>query len=130
MEGGEGLWGVEGVEEGVGGDVRREGKLNEDSVHGVVMVQIMDEAQHLVGGDGGRRRVHPTGEAELLAGGDFGLGVKPRGGILADEGSSPALANAFGGETRDFAFQFTQTLVPELVSIRWPSGDSTSLVSV
>src|SRR5258708_18512684 len=122
MEGGEGLWGVEGVEEGVGGDVRREGKLNEDSVHGVVMVQIMDEAQHLVGGDGGRRRVHPTGEAELLAGGDFGLDVKLRGGIFADEDSSQAWANAFAGEARDFAFQFSENLVADFSSLQEPFG--------
>src|SRR6202043_1493368 len=70
--------GIDGFENALGVDVGREGKLNENSVHGVVIVQIMDETQHLVGGDGGGRRVHPTGKAELLARGDFGFDVELR----------------------------------------------------
>src|SRR5712692_377449 len=119
--------GIDGFENALGVDLGREGKLDENAVDGVVVVQVLDEAQHLVGGDGGGRGVHPTGQAELLAGGDFGFYVEQRGGIFADEDGSQAGANAFAGEADDFAFQFSEDFVADLDSVENACGHSISL---
>jgi hypothetical protein len=114
--------GIDSFENALGVDLGREGKLNENPVHSVVIVQLLDEAQHLVGGDGGGRCVHPTGETELLARGDFGFDVELRGGILAYEDGRQAWANAFAGQARDFAFQFSEDFVADFGSIKEPCG--------
>src|SRR4029077_6257240 len=70
------LRGIDSLENALGVDLGREGKLDENAIDGVIVVQVLDEAQHLFGGDGGRMRANPTGQAELLARGDFGFHVK------------------------------------------------------
>ena len=116
--------GIDGLENALGIDLGREGKLDENAVDGVVIVQVIDEAQHLVGGDGGGRRVHPTGQAELLARGDLGFDVELRSGIFTDENGSQAWANALSGETGNFAFQFSEDFVADLGSVKDACGHS------
>ena len=77
--------GIDRFENALGVDLRGEGKLDENAVDRVVVVEIVNEAEHLVRGDGSGRRVHPAGDAELLASGDFGFYVELRGGIFADQ---------------------------------------------
>ena len=113
------LSGIDGFENALGVDLRREGKLDENAVNGVIVVQVTNEAQHLVGGDGGERRVHPTGEAELLAGGDLGFDVQLRGGIFAGEDRSQAGTNAFAVEAGNFAFQFREDFVANFRSVEY-----------
>src|SRR5713226_10355138 len=116
--------GIDSFENALSVDLGREGKLDENAVDGVVVVQVLDEAQHLVGGDGGGRRVHPTGQAELLARGDLGFDVELRSGIFTDENGSQAWANALSGETGNFAFQFSEDFVADLGSVKDACGHS------
>src|SRR5712672_499879 len=77
--------GINGFENSFGVDLRREGKLNQDSVHRIVVVKVFHKVQHLFGSDGSRGSVHPTRQPELLGGGDLGFYVELRGGIFADQ---------------------------------------------
>src|SRR5712671_931220 len=76
--------GINGFENSLGVDLRREGKLNQDAVHRIVVVKVAHKMQHLLGGEGGWGGVHPTRQTELLGGGDFGFYVELGGGIFAD----------------------------------------------
>jgi hypothetical protein len=82
----------------------------------------MHEAQHLLGAGDGGRCVHPTGEAELLARGDFGFYVELRRRIFADEDGSQAWANAFFAKAGNFAFQFSEDFVADFDSVEKPCG--------
>jgi hypothetical protein len=61
----------------------RRRQLNQDAIHSVVVVEFIDQAKQFVRGNRGGRRVHPAGQPDLLASGNFGFDVKLRGRIFA-----------------------------------------------
>ena len=121
--------GIDGFENALGIDLGREGKLNQNAVHVIVVVEVAHKTQHLVGGDGGGRGVHPTGEAELFGGGNFGLDVKLRSRILADEHCGQTGADSLRDQERDFSFQFDEDFVADLDSVKDACGHSWPLSS-
>jgi hypothetical protein len=121
------LCGIDGFENALSVDLGREGKLDKNSIHSAVIVQVLDETEHLFGSDRRGRRVHPTGKAELLARGDFGFDVELRGGIFADKDSGKTWVNAFIGEADDFAFKFSEYFVPDFSAVEKPCGHCCSL---
>jgi hypothetical protein len=75
-------------------DLGGERELDENAIHGVVTVEILDEFEHLSGCDAGGRSVQPASEAELFARGDLALDVELRCGIFANQNSGKAGTNA------------------------------------
>ena len=112
------LGGIDGFENEFGIDLRRQGQLDEDAVDGVVAVEVIDELQHLAGGDSRGRSVHPTGDAELFAGGDFAFYVKLRSGIIADKHGGQAGANALGGHGGDFDLELGEDGVADFKAVK------------
>ena len=108
---------IDGFEDLLGIDLRGKGKLDEDAVDRIVVVEILDQFQKSFGGDGGRRRVQPVGHAEMFAGGDFTFDVNLGSGIFADEDRGKAGANALGGEASHFGFQFGEDFVANFQAI-------------
>src|SRR5882724_6026212 len=116
--------GINSFENSLRVDLRREGKLNQDTVHRVVVVEVAHKIQHLLGSAGGGRGVHPTCQPELLGGGDFGFYVKLRGRIFADQDSGQTGADAFTGKAGDFTFQLSEDFVADFGSIQYACGHS------
>src|SRR5260370_40370013 len=118
---------IDRFEDALGVDRGREGKLDEDAVDGLVAVQSVNEAQHLFSADGCGGCVHPTGDAELFARGDFGFDVELRGGIFADEDRSQTRANAFMAKADDFVFQLGEDFIADFSSVENPCGHRSPL---
>ncbi len=76
--------GVHGFQDFLGVHVRRQRKLNEDAVHVISAIQIIDDGKKLGGCDGRGRRDLKAGEAQFFAGRDLALYVNFRSGIIAD----------------------------------------------
>ena len=96
--------GINGFEDALGIDLRRQRKLNQDAVHVVVAIQVFDDGEHFEHVDSGWRRDKRAGEAELFAGGDFAFHVELRGGIFADEDSCETGTNACRSKQTHFVF--------------------------
>ena len=94
--------GLDSFENFFGVDLFGERKLDEDAVDVVVAVEIVDEFKHVLGCGRGERRVQPTGDAELFAGGDFAFDVELGGRIFSDEDGGETGTDALGVEARDF----------------------------
>src|SRR5882724_11170241 len=82
-------------------DLFGEGKLHQDAIDVVVAIEIFDKFKHVLGGRSGERRVQPTGDAELFAGGDFAFDVELGGRIFSDKDGGEAGTDALGVEARD-----------------------------
>src|SRR6266404_4212206 len=103
--------GINGFENSFGVDLRRERKLNQDSVHRIVVVKVFHKVQHLFGSDGSRRSLHPTRQPELFGGGDLGFYVELRGRIFADKDGGQTGTDPFASKASDFASQFSENFV-------------------
>src|SRR5712671_575869 len=110
--------GINSFENSLGVDLRREGKLNQDAVHRIVVVEVAHKIQHLLGSAGGGRGVHPTCQPELPGGGDFGFYVKLRCRIFADQDGGQTGADAFTGKAGDFTFQLSEDFVTNFGSVQ------------
>src|SRR6267142_2936635 len=97
-------------------------ELNQNAVHIVVAIELVHEFEHFFRCDGGGRRVQPTGDAELFAGGDFAFYVELRRRIFADEDGCEAWADTLGHEAGDFVLQFDENLVADFQSIEDSCG--------
>jgi hypothetical protein len=116
------LGGIDGFEHPLGVDLLGEWKLDQNAVHGLIAIQFVDQREKFFSGDDGRRSMHPTGEAELFAGGDFGFDVQMRSGIFANQNSRKTRTNALRGELLDFDGQIGEDLVANLGSVKDACG--------
>jgi hypothetical protein len=103
-------------------DLFWERELDEDAVDIIVAIELVNEFEHFVGGDGSRSGVQPTGEGKLLAGGDLAFDVKMRGGIVSNEDGGEAGLDVLAGEAGDFGLEFGEDLVADFESIQDACG--------
>ena len=79
------LFGRDGSDDEFGGEVLRKRKLHEDAVHGVVMVQSVDDGEEFGFGRFDGHADFIRADARALAGADLVADVDLAGGILAHE---------------------------------------------
>ena len=116
--------GIDGFEDALGIHLRGKRKLNQDAVHVVVAIQIVDNGEHFESADRGGRSDESAGEANLFAGGDFAFDVELRSGIFTDENGCQAGADPRGGEQADFIFQLGENLVADGLAVKDARGHS------
>jgi hypothetical protein len=113
---------VDGLENFFCVDLFRKRKLDEDAVHIVVAIELANEFEHFVRGDGSRWSVQPTAEAKLFTGGDFAFDIEVGGGIFTNEDGGEARFDALPGETSDFSLEFGEDLIANFESIKDACG--------
>src|ERR1700722_9622981 len=105
--------GIHGFQNFLGVHVRRQRKLNENAVHVISAIQVIDDCKKLGSSDRRRRRDLNAGEAQFFAGRDFAVHVNFRSRIVADEYSGQPGANPGGGKRRNLGAQFRVDLVTD-----------------
>src|SRR4029077_7172311 len=103
-------------------DMRRQGQLDEDPIHGVVAVKPVDEFQHFSGRDACGWSVPPACQAELFARGDFALYVELRRGIFANQNWGEAGTNALGSQARYFLLYLDENVITNFGSVEDARG--------
>ena len=78
---------IDGFQDALRVYLRRKRKLNKDSIHVVVAVQVFDNREHFQSRHRCWRREECARQAELLASRDFAFHVQLRRGIVADKDS-------------------------------------------
>ena len=100
------LGGIDGVEQGLGIDLRGQRQLDQNAVDLVAPVELGDELEHLLGGDGGRRRDEVAIDAKLGAGLHLVADVDLRRGHVAHQHRSQPRPNAVRGQRADLFGHF------------------------
>jgi hypothetical protein len=111
------LRGIDGFKDAPGVDLRRERKLNQDAVNGVVFVQVVDESKQFVGCDRGGRRVHPARESNLFARADLGFDVELRGWILTNKDCGEARTDPHGDQALNFFAKPREHLIADFCAV-------------
>jgi len=113
---------INGFENTLGINLRRERELDEDSVDVVGTIQVFDDSEQVESSRGGKRSNKRTGETELLAGCNFTFYIKLRGGVLADKNGCEAGANTGRGKQAYFIAQLGEDLVPDFEAVEDARG--------
>ena len=109
--------GIDGFEDAFGVHLRRKRQLHEDTVHVIVVIQVVHNSKKLPRGGAFRGCKEAAREAKLFASGDLAFHVELRGGVFADEDGSEARPNARSGKQANFVFQFGKDFVADFESI-------------
>jgi len=118
---------INGFEDALGVDLGRQGKLHEDAIDIVVMVEVVDDAEHVESRGVSGRSDEAAGEAEEFASGDFAFDVELRSGIVAGEDGGKSRTNAGGGQHADFVLELFEDLVADFVAVEDSGGHRRSL---
>jgi hypothetical protein len=105
--------GIHGFQDFLGVNVRRQWKLNENAVHIISAIQVIDNCKKLGSRNGRWRRDLNAGEAQFFAGCDFALYVNFRSGIIADQYSGQPGTNPCGSKRRNLGAEFRVDLVAD-----------------
>ncbi len=73
---------VHGLKHSLRVDLRWKGKLHEDAVHIIALVQFRDQREHFFRRNRGGGRAKPASEAQLFARGDLAPHVYLRGDVF------------------------------------------------
>src|SRR5579885_726549 len=116
------LCGIDRFEYPLGVHLRGQRKLDQDAVYGVVAIEVLDNAQHIERGSLRGGSDESAGHAELLAGGDFALNVKVRGGIIPRENGSKARLDPNGIQDGDLVLKLGKDFVADFVAVEEARG--------
>jgi hypothetical protein len=115
--------GIDSFEDLLGVDLFGERELDEDAVDAIIAIEFVDELKQILRGAVGGRRVHPTGEAEVVAGFDFTLHVQLGRGIFSDEDCGESWADVlFQVEFHHLGTNFGEDLVADFEAVEDARG--------
>ena len=107
--------GADGFEDGTRIDLRRQGHLDEDTVDGFLLVQLVDQGEQFGGGDGGGGRVLFAVNSEVMAGFDLVADVDFASRVFADEDDGESGRALQGRHAR---FGLGQNLVSDFDAVK------------
>src|SRR5437879_13335200 len=114
--------GIDGFQDTLGIYLRGKRKLNENAIHIVVAIQVLDDGKQVESGYRGGWRDERARERQLFARGGLALDIELRGGIFTDKNCSKARPHTGGRKQANFVFQLGEDLVTNLSAVEDACG--------
>src|SRR5580658_2063356 len=127
---------LDGFDDALRIDVRRQRQLHQDSVHFVARVQLRNQCQQFECRNRGGRSAQPTSESKLLARGDLASHINLRRRVLAYQYRREPGPNSLTAQCSDLVLELSVNLVPDRYAVEnagWHKGslhDGQSIVLI